>query len=42
MKSPGDEFAETSVLSGLTVEEVKAGERAGDDGARGAGGQRVP
>ena len=27
VKSPGDEFDETSVLSGLTVEQVKAGER---------------
>src|SRR6476646_8312881 len=27
--SPGDEFDETSVLSGLTVEQVKAGERPG-------------
>jgi bifunctional non-homologous end joining protein LigD len=29
VKSPGDEFDETSVLSGLTVEQVKAGERPG-------------
>jgi bifunctional non-homologous end joining protein LigD len=29
VKSPGDQFDETSVLSGLTVEEVKAGERPG-------------
>src|SRR5688572_6066085 len=27
VKTPGDEFDETSVLSGLTVEQVKAGER---------------
>jgi bifunctional non-homologous end joining protein LigD len=27
VKSPGDEFDETSVLSGLTVEQVKAGDR---------------
>jgi bifunctional non-homologous end joining protein LigD len=27
VKSPGDQFDETSVLSGLTVEQVKAGER---------------
>src|SRR5688500_7945626 len=27
VRSPGDEFDETSVLSGLTVEQVKAGER---------------
>src|SRR4029077_18291632 len=26
MKSPGDQFDETSVLSGLTVDEVKAGQ----------------
>src|SRR6476660_7409856 len=30
VKSPGDQFDETSVLSGLTVEQVKAGERPGD------------
>ena len=36
VKSPGDVFPEESVLSGLTVEEVKAGERADVDGARGA------
>src|SRR5215210_7143243 len=29
VKSPGDQFDETSVLSGLTVEQVKAGERPG-------------
>jgi len=29
VKSPGDEFDETSVLSGLTVEQVKAGEHPG-------------
>src|SRR6185436_19081913 len=29
VKSPGDKFDETSVLSGLTVEQVKAGERPG-------------
>jgi bifunctional non-homologous end joining protein LigD len=29
VKSPGDEFDETSVLSGLTVQQVKAGERPG-------------
>jgi bifunctional non-homologous end joining protein LigD len=29
VKSPGDEFDETSVLSGLTVEQVKAGDRPG-------------
>ena len=29
VKSPGTEFDETSVLSGLTVEQVKAGERPG-------------
>jgi bifunctional non-homologous end joining protein LigD len=29
VKSPGDVFDETSVLSGLTVEQVKAGERPG-------------
>ena len=29
VKSPGDEFDETSVLSGLTVEQVKAGEKPG-------------
>jgi bifunctional non-homologous end joining protein LigD len=29
VRSPGDEFDETSVLSGLTVEQVKAGERPG-------------
>src|SRR6476469_6917963 len=30
VKSPGDEFDETSVLSGLTVEQVRAGERPRD------------
>src|SRR5689334_8285953 len=29
VKSPGDQFNETSVLSGLSVEQVKAGERPG-------------
>ena len=29
VKSPGDQFAETSVLSGLTVDEVKAGQKPG-------------
>src|SRR5689334_21395149 len=29
MKSPGDQFDETSVLSGLTVEQVKEGEKPG-------------
>ena len=31
VKSPGDQFPEVSVLSGLTVEEVKAGETRADD-----------
>jgi len=30
VRSPGDQFDETSVLSGLTVEQVKAGERPAD------------
>ena len=44
VKSPGDQFAETSVLSGLTVDEVKAGavqRRRHARGTREAGAPRV-